>query len=644
MPNYPPTFVQPFSETVVTFLDEKVPDLLSALIMRNPLLVPRTILRVTVKTSHLIGDILAIEDPVRFDSAIAQFTSSLSREGAVRSGAVIRRMIERLFAENRATRAVFGLVHKLFDLIPEQILFVKCPDSSIATSKVVPFSLIKLANFQGETAFAIIKLYRFSFSAVQAFVKAPNIGSVVPLHRLSISGLAADDALLFALQLNQKVLDVIAGRDVRTDARLAFGAILACLLTCTELPSLGAFVRKTRDRLPMLFESLTRSASSHLLKRTFSRVFGLLVCYGDTPLHHLYGKWVMTATPVTSVRQLQVCEPLDPVFPGLLIECATEIAKNFPFAVELVSKALFAGPSLALERAISVIAANLEFTEFLAYLNVTLFSPDFLPAVHLLTQIEREPLLANEHHKAIWAWLIHSTLLSESPLAATHLLYFGHWLHILSDNDLWNAVRRVLPTHLPCVQNGRVFLRLLVMMTAAPDLSRLLEGRPQFLQTFSEYLTKFLPDAEDDEGVGALCIAWHNLCIRTTMDGSGVTQNLVRRGAERLLAAWEREANAELITRAFCDVIAESGSRAAVARIVQASKVKFTERVGVFVSTLRGLDESLADELFPDIAGGVTRPVREVLFWGPEVWKPYVSGRVTPLFGVPAYGRSGRSG
>jgi hypothetical protein len=97
-------------------------------------------------------------------------------------------------------------------------------------------------------------------------------------------------ALLFALQRALKIFHQVCSWEVRPDTRLAFGSLLACLLACVELPSLGVFVRTMRERLPGFFDTLGRAGMSVLLKRTVSRVSGLLKCFGDSPMHHLYGK------------------------------------------------------------------------------------------------------------------------------------------------------------------------------------------------------------------------------------------------------------------------------------------------------------------------------------------------------------------
>jgi hypothetical protein len=70
----------------------------------------------------------------------------------------------------------------------------------------------------------------------------------------------------------------------------------------------------------------------------------------------------MVATPVHSVRQLQIDSPLGPVFPGLLRECASEIA------------------------------------DYLPYFGRTIQITMWLPAIHLLCESERQPVLGGEQH------------------------------------------------------------------------------------------------------------------------------------------------------------------------------------------------------------------------------------------------------
>jgi hypothetical protein len=103
-------------------------------------------------------------------------------------------------------------------------------------------------------------------------------------------------------------------------------------------------------------------------------------------------------------------------------------------------------------------------------------------------------------------------------------------------------------------------------------------------------------------------------------------------GGEVLVAEWGSPENAGMITDAFCDAIVGEEVRRTVAEIARLSP----NRVPEFIATLKGLDESLADELFPDCQGTGGRSVQKVEVWGADAWKKSVFGRTVLLFGVVA--------
>jgi hypothetical protein len=244
MPQYPPSMVQPFSEHLITMLDGKCPELLARIIMRNPSFVPGGIDRPTVTISLRIGEILSVRDPQMFDDRIVQFTAEMMMEQAERGKTILRAMVDRLFEEDRVTMSVYQLIFKLIPFIPDSILFVRCPESGLAISALAPWSLIKPQQFCGAVAFGLIRLYRFAYSAVQAFAKSQTLTNLVPWHRLSISGASAVDALVFAIW--RSGLGVWQFKNARSDSKLAFGSIIASLLTCVEMPTVGNMVRCCR--------------------------------------------------------------------------------------------------------------------------------------------------------------------------------------------------------------------------------------------------------------------------------------------------------------------------------------------------------------------------------------------------------------
>jgi hypothetical protein len=633
MPTYPRTFVVPMSELYSAFLDDKAPDLFSVIIIRNPALIPPNPHRATVKLGHQLGEILSIQDAQQFDQSLLQFSKSLTPDSAGSGQILFRAFFEYLFTENRATKSTFAVLYRLFELIPEQIFSLKCPESGLALSKIIPYSLIKPIEFYSVQAFEIIKLYRFAFSIVQTFLKSPNLISIIPLHRLTVSGLSAIDSLLFAFHRTPRLLETLSNRELRKETRLAFGSVLASLLTCVELPSLGIFVRATRERLPRFFDLLTRSATSTLLRRSFLRIYSLLACYGDTPMHHLYGKWVMTSTPVLSLRQLEICSPMDPVFIGLIRACATELAVNFPLAVEVVTKSFFNRGCLAMNRAISIIARFLTFDGYVPYVKTILYSPNSLAAIHLLCQMEGQPDFAKESYTGHWIELIRVTLLSESPLSAEHLFFFGKSLSLLQDEQLLK-ITSILTEDLNGIEKNRIFLRMLMMVTSSSEFVELMKNHPLFQQSFADCMQKYLEEIQEEEVIAAICIAWHNACLGAKgITEVGVIQNFIRKGAEALTAVWGRSENAKMITKAFCEVIVVKELRTIVSEIVSASSIRNAE----FIGTLRWLDESLTVEMFPDCEGSeIEGEMKEIEIWGPEIWKESMFGQAVSMFSVIA--------
>jgi hypothetical protein len=254
-------------------------------------------------------------------------------------------------------------------------------------------------------------------------------------------------------------------------------------------------VRGARERLPHCFELLAHSATSILLKCTFSRIFGLLSCFGDTPIHHLYGKWVMISTPVVSLHQLQLCSPLDPSFPGLLRVCAQELAINFPLTVELIEKSMFNRASVPIARALSIIARLIKLDNYLPYLNTIMYTTACFSAVHLLCQLDTKPEWSNDKLSGIWASFIGITLLKESPIAAEHLFFFGQWLSLVPDDQAVRIIN-VLNEDLIGIEKIRVFLRMLLMVTSGSGLTQWMGNCPQFQQSFADSITKFLKEVK----------------------------------------------------------------------------------------------------------------------------------------------------
>jgi hypothetical protein len=374
--------------------------------------------------------------------------------------------------------------------------------------------LIKPLQFCGAVASGLIRLYRFAYSAVQTFAKSQAITNLVPWHRLSISGTSAVDALVFAIW--RSPLGVWQLKNARADSKLAFGSIIASLLTCVELPTVGNMVRCCRRELVMLFDNLITATQSLLLKRTFLGIYGLLRCYGNTPMHHLFGKWMMQQGAVKSYRQLVDLSPMDPVFPALLREIVSEVATDFYITATVVNKALFSGPSLAATSSLGILARAIDFNEFVCFCESEIDSKHFLPAVYLLTHIEKS-VLDDPRVVAADTRIVREVLQSESPFSIDQIESFTKNLHLPELVAICNGTRG----------KERAFLRFLLMITSVPNFAPLMENNAKLVQAFSNGVKQLLPLAKDINTLATLCIAWHSLCLLISSDNQFKTSSSI---------------------------------------------------------------------------------------------------------------------
>jgi hypothetical protein len=250
---------------------------------------------------------------------------------------------------------------------------------------------------------------------------------------------------------------------------------------------------------------------------------------------------------------------MDPVFPALLIETAQTVAADFDIAVELVGKALFNGPSLAMSYSLSVLAKSVDLNDYILFCESQIPTTRFLPAVHLLAQIE-VPIPDNSRVVSAYGRIIQETLLSESPFAMEQLESLARNLNRLPDGRLAQVLDGIK-------NQERPFLRFLLMLTSVANLAELMEKNPTLVQPFMIALN-ICRCRKEVNTVATLCIAWHNLCLSIKSPeqfANGVVRNLIGGGAETLANAWidktQEKGLRELLATAFSDVIVNVHAR-----------------------------------------------------------------------------------
>lgn len=626
MPRYPDGMVRPLNDSAIHILSGKSPDLLPILVIRNPSFGLKSENEL-IKMSVVVGGAMNETQPDAFEVRIRRLSDELTNDKAKMSASVLKYLIETTITENRQSNAVYALIHKLLFAIPDELLYMKGINTRVVVKTVIPYSLSDASSFDKVSALKTLVLYRFAYDVVKGIIDQRSMASIIPFHRLSISGSAAVDALLFALwRFKKDIWPVMFSKSTSSDVKLAFGSVICCLLTCVELPSLKLFVKSSVDHLKKFVRECIQSASSIAVQKAFLDTNSVLLGHGVSTISLVYQKWLQNQANIAPIRTLMNLSPLDPVFPALLIESIPFLARDFNACIDLAIKMIFSGPSLATSHAMRILGASVDYPLFIQYCYEIRNTAKFIPAVHFIIQSERCP--NPKENKVVVAYknVVTAALASESYVIGDDMVLIANYLHLLKGEHLVEMMR-------DCQRDGRTLLRFFVTVASMPRLPLFLEGNPEFSEQLAQTWKAALHITK--ENVRQLTIAWHNICLSFYKNKKEPTTpsavSLIRNGATALVPYWSLTV---MIDCAFFDVIEAPQLRPIVVPVLASAPVHSPKIYG----RLKVLCQDLVDAhlgSWSDVRTCEnTQEVPPMMLWRADVWKQWLCGKSVGIFSV----------
>lgn len=661
MPKYPPEIIHPFSMQVINKLKTIAPKVFLTINLINPDLVPKGCddePKDEIYTS--IRAILNEHDQKEIDNRILKINRILSHEKVLANESLIGKMFEKLIQNNNCSQIVLSLLYNLIPIIPNTLLFMQIPETQTEDLiLLIPLSLISPLEIN-ITILSNIQLLKFSFLVVQRMQEKMNTESVIPLHRLTLSGSSAIESVIFTLRKFPKTITLFR-KKAEFEAKVAFGAVLNCLLTCVEIPELKYFVKENNVRIVKYFNFLCNNVRSLSISRSFTFVLTLFNLQGVSPIVHVYSCWFEKPKIYLILHCLRTISPIDPSLPALVNEMSPHIIQ-FPFLVcQIAQKIIFShsvANSIALQHLASTIEEKKGIDDFIIFAN-SIFSHElFFYAVHVISLFDQNPDFTNKEVSKSVERIILISILTESFYSARHLDRFARWLPFLNEKSLCNILttcKKEKP------ENYRVNCRFILMLTYMPDFARNMLSKTTFFSLFAKYINQLfiLPlnehsydsnklESENDPRFisknACLCISWHNLYISISeiykmnqeKDASethrlNLDKNITDMfsiGAKTLVKLWKNPNLHYLIANAFCDAILLDETRKIIINII--GKAQTEKDDAHFFEFLMSIDEKNTKEKFPEFNKVVLNAKIEkppATKWGFSYWYDYAFGQ-----------------
>ncbi|OHS94872.1 hypothetical protein TRFO_10799 [Tritrichomonas foetus] len=627
MPEYPASISQCFSQPIIMQLNSIVPNVLSTIASLNPQLIPPNTNLPVCEISLIINSIITENNQTNIDSSISNLGNLLKDDDITSLAGSLTKMVENLIEQNKLSSAVLSFISKLILIIPNSILFMKLKNLKTENlNTIIPISLQTASELDNSLLSNII-IYRFAYSLVLNLSAKPTIESVIPLHRLTLSGSAPVEAVIYALnRLINNVKEFIEKSDF--DAKIAFGAVLSCILSCVEIPELKSFVLSAAPIIISFFESISFNVKSISVKKAFQSVLDLFYLHGSTPINYVYACWFKKPPKYQILNLLQAISPVDPSLPALIKENVYEINK-FPYLICILVKKVIFSPSIANIAALQYLADSSQFDEFIIFTNSILNHEFSFYATHFISLFSQEPDFTEDSVQESFVNILNLCLLSESHWSVRHLEHFSKWIPSLSEQSL---VKILL--HCQQQNNTRASSRFLLMMTYTLNFAVVMPRRTKIFGQFLNFLQNLVTSNNNDASVSAsLCIAWHNLYMSILNSPKSITNSSIKQmftmGVMALVKIWDMPDVHNLIVEAFCDALSLEDTRKIIMEKIGITQGKDDR----FVNYLIQVDETAAFSKFPGLRGHrVSRSERKPPSrWGAQYWMPYVCGHALSI-------------
>lgn len=651
MPKYPPEIIHPFSRSVIENLKKLSPKTLLIINLINPNLIPEECNEDGIEdTTYLIKKILNEYKQNEIDSLIIKLKDSLTPlermiDQVSANEGLLAKMFEKLIQDKNYSQPVLTLLSSIIPIIPKSLLFINIPQTQIVDLiSLIPLSLI-LPSDINISLFSNIQLLKFSYLVVQNMQEKLTTESVVPLHRLSLSGSCPIEAALFALRQFPKIITRFRKKAI-FDAKVAFGAVLTCLLTCVEIPELKKFVLENHIRIIKLFKSLCDQVKSVSVNKSFQYILSLFNFQGLLPIVFVYSCWLGKPQKFLILDCLRKISPVDPSLPALLNE--PEVSShiiNFPFLVCEIARKVIFSPSIANVAALQHLANTIEkesgVNDFILFANSILNHEHFFYATHIISLFHDDPDFTNIEIMNAVENVIIITIFSESIWSARHLDRFSRWLPHLAENSLRAILQRCQK------EDYRVNCRFILMVTYMPDFSKNMITKTNFFSLFLNHINQFfvrqgsktnsnqndLKNSNDPQFLSinaSLCIAWHNLFISIyehpkTINFDKKIQDMFSIGAKTLVKLWENKLLHDLIVSSFCDAVLLDETRNIIIQVIGVTQANDSD----FIDFLMMIDEKNTKAKFPGLRGNGGRQIERPLptSWGYSYWITYAFGQ-----------------
>lgn len=594
MPNYPPEIIHPFSESVSIILQKSVPEIFATITLKNPGLIPQSSSQDPIQ--QIIRDIFIQKD---IDQNIQSLNNSITNQTASENAELIGKMVEELFLNNKASTDVFLLMKTLLSSIPKTLLFLNLPfPQSPDFLKLQPIFCYSKDTINREFL-SNLELFKFAYLVVERMQTDHSIESVIPLHRLSVSGSAAIEAIIFALAQFPNTLNFFLEKNTPDDSRIALGAIFACILTCVEIPQIKSYVIENKDRIVKYFERLFNQVKTPpILVSSFRAILYLFSDHGITPLNLVYSHWLGTSHKFLILNCLRTISPLDPSFLVLLTECS-EYLIDFPYVIcEMVRKVVF-NPSIVKRKAIRALAnaVQTKMNEFILFADFIRKTDLYFYAIHLIYNFTETPDFSQEGMEDAVKNIIFVSLLSESVYSAQHLETFSEWLSKYKEDDIIQLMEKCIT-----FKDSRLMSRMFFLLTYMSNIAEYILNNPKFASHFEKSFKEFY-STYNEKLASSLSISWHNFFMSIDKNPQTIKlNNEIRRifafGTETLISLWNNQN--KIMIDAFCDALSNEDTRKI---IIGCSTVKQIDN-SQFCDCLMATDSESTLKKFPGLQYG----------------------------------------
>lgn len=622
MPEYPTKSVRNFSRTVVDSLNESAPSVLATIVSTNPYLLPENLDLPLIQICKIIARITTCNDLSEITKDILRLRNSFNEQIAPSTEMPLKKLFRYLLKYNYQNEEIYSFIYYILQIYPAAILQSKIPYHPFLISELAPISLQDKNDFQGLPALNALYLYQFAYYTVLSLCRTHDIKFILILHRLSISGTNTVDAIIYSLIASfPKVQNFISTCDDKL--KMPFTSVLACILTCTELPSLKKFIIIARDTLIQLYHDVLPNISSHMTKTAFEAIYMALTLNSQSPLAHVYSHWL--GKPFNSLMMIHALPPLSPHLPALIASNTQHLIKTPLLLIKLVNKILFSGPSLAAQSALKELAKQMNPSLFAIFIVKRISTNDFIPAVHLLSKVPDIPDFAEIEVVKAYIKIISDSIYSESTHSLSHIYFFSNYIELMPNDELIKFTKKFAET-----KNTRILSRFLLFFTSSPSFAVFVPKNVELLHLLFAIMGRY-KNTSDPSMIACICIAWHNLCI--SIDKSHLSSQpistFLKEGVQILIKKWNTPELCDLITEALIDGIQKPETRNVIATHVSKS---ISDYVPYFVDALKQIDPGLTNSLFPKYSQKNSE-IRQIIIgdpmkWDYSRWVQYVSNEI----------------